>query len=431
MTPPAVADRLATLRHRRSPDAEARCLAVRDLVVVCSSSRGGSSLFGELLRGHPGLLGFSAELNPHVTIPTLGHDGGCDLVADPSPVAGSADGLPVLRHELGGDLGRADPTVLTDDVAGFADHVAWRLTMQWPAEPIDPDAVADDVDRTLADITHFDRTAFLLALLGNVRHRHANVDPYRYDVSPEVVAGRFPDVDPPAGPSAEPIVEMAPFVAPRPWRAASGNELGTAPVIATTPRNAFRLRLLAAAFPQASVRVVHLTRNPAAAVNGLYDGWLHHGFFSCRSDVPLRIDGYDGPWSGEWWSYDVPPGWRSWVDRPLAEVCGHQWRAAHRSTIDTAAQLGWEVHRIAFEDVVGPPQRRLPALESLAAWLGVDPAPLLDAASGTLPVVMPTHEPRPGRWRRREDVLAPVLGDRATLELAAELGYSRDPSSWQ
>src|SRR3712207_3422561 len=91
----------------RADDGIANCAAVRDLVVVCSSSRGGSSLFGELLRGSPDLLTFSAEINPHVTIPTLGAGGcGCELLRDPSPVAGSATGLPILQSELGNDLGR-------------------------------------------------------------------------------------------------------------------------------------------------------------------------------------------------------------------------------------------------------------------------------------------------------------------------------------
>jgi hypothetical protein len=64
-----IVERLAALRERRG-DGRLACEAVRRLVVVCASSRGGSSLFGEMLRGLPGLLHTSAEINPHFVIPT-------------------------------------------------------------------------------------------------------------------------------------------------------------------------------------------------------------------------------------------------------------------------------------------------------------------------------------------------------------------------
>jgi len=206
--------------------------------------------------------------------------------------------------------------------------------------------------------------------------------------------------------------------------------LANSPVLAVTPRNAFRIPLLQAAFPNASVRVIHLTRNPAAAVNGLRDGWLHHGFFSCRSDVPLSMEGYEGPWSGRWWCYDVPPGWRRWTQRSLVEVCAFQWRAAHVATLDAVAKLGLPYHRIAFEDVVGPAERRVPALQRLAAWLEVGGEALVAAGLGSLPVVMPTVPPRAGRWRDQASSLESVLADPDILEVAAALGYSEDPRDW-
>ena len=407
-----------------------RCLAVRDLVVVCSSSRGGSSVFGELLRRHAELLGFSAELNPHVTIATLGADGGCGLLADPAPVAGTPEGLAVLRGELGWDLGQPDEGIPGTEPETFAMHVAWRLTMQWPDEAIDPDLVAAWVGESLAEIGSFDRHRFLLALLARVRRRHPSVNPLRYDLPATEVRAAFPSAQAPVGPTAEPVVEMAPFVAPRPWRLADPRELGRRTVIATTPRNAFRVPLLCATFPNARVRVLHLTRNPAAAVNGLRDGWLHHGFFSCRSDVPLHIGGYNGPWADSWWNYDVPPGWREWTRRPLLDVCAFQWRAAHLATMQAIEALRLDAHRVAIEDVVGPPDRREPALRALARWLDVDESALLTAGSGTLPVVMRTARPRPGRWRDRAGELLPAVSDPDTLEVAEALGYPPDTSRW-
>ena len=387
-------------------------------------------MFGELLRRSPDLLTFSAEINPHVMIPTLGSGGGPDVVADPTPWAATDDGLTILRDELGNDLGRPASAV---NLADLADHVAWRLTMQWPGEDIDPDDVARWVAATLegaAGDPAGQRADFLLHLLPRVMARHPRVNPYRYDLPHTAVRRRFPDTVVTEGPTAEPVVEMAPFVLPRPWQRATATEAASTTVVATTPRNAFRLPLLAAAFPHARLRVIHLTRNPAAAVNGLRDGWRHRGFFSCRSDVGLSMDGYSDEfpaWGDRWWSYDVPPRWREWTDRPLVDVCAFQWRAAHRATLDATA--GIDVHRIAFEDVAGAPERRWQAMTALCEWLGVDPLPVV--GTDTLPVVMPTAPPRPRRWAENAAVLEPVLQDGPTLDLAAELGYSRDPAAWE
>lgn len=416
-----VAGRLAALR--KGTAGEQICLAVRDLVVVCSSSRSGSTMFSELLRRSPDLLTFSAEINPQVTIATLGSDAGCEALADPNAYAD----VSMLRSELGNDLGR--PAAGVDDDA-LARHVAWRLTMQWPQEPIDPAVVAGAVQQCCRPRAW--STAAFLDVLATLRTPYPSLNPYRYDVPRSVVAERFPGLTPPRGPTGEPVVEMAPFVVPRLWDVAGPRAASDAPVVTTTPRNAFRLPLLARAFPNARLRVVHLTRNPAAAVNGLRDGWLHDGFFSCRTDEPLNIAGYTDrfpEWGSTWWNYDAPPGWREWVSRPLAEVCGFQWAAAQQATAQGAAAVGAPVHRIAFEDIAVPGERRDHALTTLAKELEVDPAPLIGGAQ--VPVLMATAAPRPRRWLDNKDVLAPVLQSRALRGLAQSLGYSPDAADWE
>ena len=416
-----VAARLAALRDGSA--GEQTCLAVRDLVVVCSSSRSGSTMFSELLRRSPDLLTFSAEINPQVTIATLAAAAGCDALADPASYAD----LGTLRGELGNDLGRPASEVAD---GAFVRHVAWRLTMQWPLEPIDPALVAGVLlERGGAQSWS---TAAFLDVLATLQTTYPSLNPYRYDVPRSAVAERFPGLAPPQGPTAEPVVEMAPFVVPRLWHVADARTASDVPVVTTTPRNAFRLPLLAKAFANARVRVVHLTRNPAAAVNGLRDGWLHDGFFSCRTDTPLDIAGYTDrypQWGIQWWNYDVPPGWREWVSRPLAEVCGFQWAAAQEATAQGAAAVGAAVHRIAFEDIATPGERRDHALTTLAKWLEVDPAPLVDGVE--VPVLMATAAPRPRRWLDNREALQPVLQSRALRELARSLGYSPDPADWE
>jgi len=393
---------------------------VRGVVVVVSGSRGGSTLLGSLLRRVPGLVHTNAELNPLFALAGL-HDG--------------ADRRPALEAELLADLGRphAGPV---DDAARqrLALDLAWRLLVQWPDL-----ASACPLPQLLAVTASAAATAdrpvgALLAALAELSGRHPALDARRYDLPAEagdLVAAQAAGRPAPIGPPGAAAVEMAPFVVPGWWTPASAWDLATRTVVLTTPRSAFRLPILRDLFPRARLRVVHLTRNPAASVNGLMDGWRHHGFATAPVPGRLRIAGYSDvvPGGDRWWCFDIPPDWADWADRPLAQVCAHQWAATHAAALDGAAALGLEVHRLPFEALVGPPAQRRPVLDDLAAFLAVDPRALREVAGGELPVVMATAPPRPGRWRAREAELTAALATPEAQTMAERLGCA-DPTTW-
>jgi hypothetical protein len=420
-----VLDRLAAVRRLRGAGAPG-LEQVRELVVVVSSSRGGSSLLGELLRHVDGLVHLSAESNPSF------------LLARSSP----GRERKVLADELAADLGQADDSLDERGRHELLLQAAWRLVMQWPSPAIDVDDVRREAGLTLDDLVReegwppdrfIDRAAFTLRLLERLRGRHPEIDPWYYDVPEALVRRRFPGIRRPEGPPAGALVEMPPFVCLRPWRRADAATLAAGTVVLTTPRNAFRLPVLRHAFPAARLRVVHLVRNPAAAVNGLMDGWRHRGFFNCRVERALGISGYSDryAWGRSWWNYDFPPGWEALVDLPLAAVCAEQWRSPHLAALQAADDDDLEVLRLRFEDVVGPPEIREPALARLAGWLGLDEAGRRALRSLRLPPVMATAPPAPARWRASAEELGPVLADPATMELAERLGYASDPASWR
>jgi hypothetical protein len=378
-------DAFAELRARRGADPDA-LLAVRDLVVVVGSSRGGTTLVGELLRQVPGTVHLSGEANPFFEL------------------AGDDD--EVLAAELSVDLGT--PAATAADV----DATTWRLLAQWPDLDLEPGRVRHWVDEAGDDT---------VALLHRARRDEPRIDPWYYDLPDDVLAAAFPDVPPAEGPPGARVVEMAPFLLPRPWRRATTEELAAGTLVLTTPRNVFRLDRLQRLFPNAWIRLLHLTRNPAAAVNGLLDGWLHRGFFSGRADVPLSIAGYSDrfPWGDSWWKFDPWPGCEAVAEQSLATVCATQWAAAH------AAALAWpgERRQLRFEDVVG---REPVAFAELAAWLG-RPAATLDEVR--LRPLMATAPPAPGRWSDRAEELLPVLDAEPVRCLADRLGYA-DRTDW-
>lgn len=415
---------LRAVRAGRPGDLE----LVREVIVVVASSRGGSTLLGELLRRTPGLLSLRAEINPLF------------VVAGLEPPDAEHRGA-VLAAELAAEIGRPAPTLPADELDAFGATLAWRLTAQWPAAAIDPAAVMRWTRETLRELAAGspawtppafpDLAAFHLHLLRKVRRAHPEVDPWYYDIRAEAVAAAFPDVPRPAGPPGSHLVEMPPFVLIGPWRRPAADELARHPLVLSTPRNAFRLSFLRSLFPGARFRVVHLTRNPAASANGLIDGWRHHGFFNTAVDGRLRIQGYsDGfpAWGTRWWNYDFWPDWEDWTEAPLAAVAAEQWRSHHDEVLRWLAAHDADHYRLRFEDVAGADAARRRAFGDFADWLGHrDAGDVLSRLS--LPPLMATAPPRPRRWTERADQLIPAVTTGRILETAARLGYG-DQAAW-
>ncbi len=412
-----------------APDVAA---CARDVVVLASSSRGGSSIFAEILRRSPSLLHFRGETNPVFRLHGLDHEASDALAADTPVPAG-------LGRALGWECGQPTSVLAGDaDEWRFAVELAVRLTLQWPLLEFGADAIHAAVQATLAGLRadagwpegrFVDTQAFHARFLGAVRARWPDVHPAAYDIDRGLILESCP------GPWPEPflpvsLVEEPPFVLLTPWRVATEEQLATMPLVVKTPSNAYRMDWLRRCFAAARVRTLHLVRNGAASINGLYDGWRYPGFHAHRAARPLHIAGYSdvAPGGATWWKFDRPPGWEAMTRSPLAEVCAFQWRSAHAAIL---ASPGADLHRLRFEDVLGDKAHQDAAFERLGPWLGVpireDLAPVL---AGNLPVVMATAPPRARRWFSRVDLLGPLVEDPAHLALMDALGYDADPATW-
>lgn len=388
----ALAAAFADLREKRPPVDLGR---LRDVVLLVGSSRGGTSMLTDLLRDMPGLLSLPGEMNPYVAVAQLGGDG-AEVVAD----------------ELARAVGR--PARTQPDAAVLAGEVRWRLLAQWPQLTIPAELVGRAVRQTLAQQPADDR-ALTGALLAVLAAAVPQLDPAAYDSArPRPAARRTP---------VEPIVEMTPYVGFRCWRAAADAELASMPLVIGTPRNSFRLDWLRTLFAGARLRVLHLTRNPAAAVNGLIDGWQHWGFVSARSPVPLAV--------GEWWCFDIPPRWRELTAAALPAVAAEQWASPHRAVLAHTGSLpAGDVLRIRYESLVGPHDGRVRAAEDLGRFLGIDPTPIRDRLLRGSAPVMATSPPAPRRWASAGNDLAPALAEPAVWDVAAALGYEAEEPLW-
>ena len=406
--------------------------SVRDVILVQCSSRGGSSVFMEMMRHSASLHHLSGEIGPALVMAGVDypHSGTGSDALDAHHA--TSDVNRIIHHVLRMDIG--NPAL---ELSGphapdrLATALRYRLSMQWPDLAFSESQVFDAVQHALSmrlPHTSFGvAQRFHAALLLAIRKTHPTVNPWYYDLDPRLIETLFLSEPKAVGPPGTQVIEEPPFVLTGPWKPARSIDLGAKPLIFKTPSNAYRMPFLRAVFPDARIRVIHLTRNPAASINGLVDGWRFRGFHAHHMKNPLGIQGISTQ-DAHWWKYDLPPGWEEWRDRHLVEVAGFQWSSAHRAILDTVSTDPQETHRLRFESVVGP--NRHETFASLFEWLDL---PLGDSmqrviAEG-LPPVMATSRPRQRRWFDRAAEIDPVLDMAMVSEIASTLGY-RNREDW-
>lgn len=181
--------------------------------------------------------------------------------------------------------------------------------------------------------------------------------------------------------------------------------------------NAFRAQYLPKLFPLAQFNYIHLSRNPAASINGLIDGWLSPAFHSHYLGhlTKLSIKNYDDE---NWWKFDLPPGWNLFINKPLEEVCAFQWREANKSILDFLKSK--KSIRIKYEEMIEPESLQL-VLKKICENLSLadDFAKNITIPPPIMSVVPPEHS----RWRKREQIISSVLKNESTIIIAKSLGY--------
>lgn len=424
-------------RQAAVPDLFAK---VREVVIIASSSRGGSSIFTEILRQSQELIHFTGEINPMLAIagltyPASGRPDDSLDAADAGPA--NRQKLALLERQMALEVGvnAPHPLATTELRQRFRADLLFRVTIQWPEIDLDQGFVYDCIEQTFAELGRVhgwqpgefnDPPLFHILFLARLRQRYPGINPHYYDLAPELIKHYCPEAEIDHAPPAASLIEEPPFVLIAPRHPVSIEMLAQRPLIIKTPSNVYRLAFLQALFPAARFRILHLVRSPADSINGLVDGWLYHGFFSHRLPERLAIKGYSDrfpEWGDRWWNYDLPPGWQQWTDQPLEQVCGYQWRHAHQAVLDFVAKCQVDCLRVAFEEVLGDLPVRRQRFGEIAAWLRVDPAPLITAASGELPPVMATTPPRQRRWFKKAALLLPVLATPSIIKTAKQLGY--------
>ncbi len=177
-----------------------------------------------------------------------------------------------------------------------------------------------------------------------------------------------------------------------------------------TPKNALRVPLLEALFPDALY--VFLYREPQENVSSLIEGW-ESGRFVMYPDLP--------GWPGLPWSFLLVPGWRDLAGQPLAAIAAAQWQRTLTILLDDLGAVPpRRVHALTYREFLTDPAG---SIARICAFAGV-------GWDRKLPDVLPLSEhtvspPQPDKWRRHEAAMAPYLpalratDDRARAFLSA------------
>jgi hypothetical protein len=182
-----------------------------------------------------------------------------------------------------------------------------------------------------------------------------------------------------------------------------------------TPKNSLRVPYLNALFPDAMFIFLH--RDGRANVASLIEGWNARHGISYR--LPLRID--LGSVRGRYWSYLLPPEWRSAAQTTVEQVAALQYRMANETALDDLKLIGSDrAVRIGFEEFLARPRVVTARLFGL---LGISQSDRMNQFAASLGehIVSSVTPPRPDKWRDRVAQLERVLPEVApTMQ---RLGY--------
>lgn len=422
---------------------------VKRVVIINSASRSGSSLLYAMLRKLPQVYALTGEAAPFYKLNTNLSDFD-PHISDIIPTERLDDLIDysALSRDFLSDLSleNCETDIKRIDADSYCDDLMLRLLLQWPTLEFNCDNLSnclrDVFDQYSLKCRRFDTEEFYLELLASLNSRWPEINPFYYDIGTDRVALRFPNHDIPSGPpNTFFTLEEPPFILVAPRSKPAVEDLSSKTLLLKSTVDCYRMNLIERIFPNADIRIIHLVRNPAATINGIYDGWLHRGFFSHNLETSfagnelreLHIKGYSDrfPFGNYWWNFDLPAGWQDVADCDLVEVCAFQWHAANREILKHLEQTHRSVCRIHFEDIIRSVASRKEQFERMLDFMNIPLEWSVMPGIDDMPVVQATLPPQLYRWKRRGDMISRVLNAANIREMADHFGYhSENMEAW-
>lgn len=163
---------------------------------------------------------------------------------------------------------------------------------------------------------------------------------------------------------------------------------GSYRIIDKTPPNAYRVSYLEALYPDA--KFIYLTRNKADNVRSLKNAWTHKRKFKfpyrkyLTKDHKLNIEGY----AGDVWKFNIPENWQDYINRPLEQVCEHQYDDLHQKARDAFTQMNQSKWiEVSFEDLLANTEAEI---KQLCEFVEIKYSPAMQEIVQEMPLVNET-----------------------------------------
>lgn len=421
---------------------------IKNVVIINSASRSGSSLLFAILKNIPNVYSSSGESTPFYKLNKLSF--GVFLSDEiPEEFKGVDTCLSGISRDFLSDFSIASSqnNIFADNklLDRYIDDLALRFSLQWPQVDF-----SYNVFRRLAgqafDIysrsyQKFFKELFYLELLWFLRCEYKTINPYYYDIPAEMVKKRFPALlVPSAPPDSVLTIEEPPFILLSPERKVDSRDLADKILLLKSSVDCYKMHFIETLFPCADIKIIYLTRNPAASINGLCDGWLHRGFFSHNlkpfldkntrglGQEILKISGYSDryEWGKWWWNYDLPPGWQNYMHSKLEEVCAFQWYSANMAIQKYLNKSQKQYCLINYEYIIKSSESRTIEIDKIKNFIGIKGCIAKLLTQDNLPIVQATEIPQLYRWKKRKDALFSILNSPKISEMSSRLGYNKD-----
>ncbi len=174
-----------------------------------------------------------------------------------------------------------------------------------------------------------------------------------------------------------------------------------------TPPNMYKVGLLAALYPDA--KFIYITRNGIDNVNSLMNAWNNDHAFGAphrkylTAGLNLNIDGYNG----DVWKFFIPEDFQGWLDKPLEEVCAHQWVDAHEHALkDFAVMDPTKYIQLKFEDIQANTEQ---VIQEVCNFVRIDYSPRLQRIIHDMPLVNTDSKPNPMKKSKNQARLERIV----------------------
>ena len=436
--------------QKRSPGQlwrEASLEDAKNLVVICSSSRSGSSLLFEALRRLPLVYALPGESLPYYKLHGLSLD--C-FPSEKTPghlLSASFDYTGISRDFLN-DFSYGDECDIFKDsnlLQLYIDDIILRLPLQWPNILFRYQEMRELVYKAITRFAARDETfikeKFYLELFHTIKEAYPGISPCYYDIKYSDIRGKFCDIKLPVGPPNQDfLVEEPPFILLSPRKKVTKKELTEKTLLLKSSVDCYKTDLIEFLFPNAEIKVIYMTRNPAATINGLYDGWSHRGFFSRNLKILFEendfgreclgikaySDKYRYEWAKWWWNYDLPQGWEDYIESELETVCAFQWYSANYAIQEYLARGKSECCTVKYENLIRSPLDRKREFTKILDFMGLDTDYIEAMDIEHLPIVQATVPPKPYRWHNRKEIIIPQLEEEKIVQMSHKLDYRID-----